>query len=353
MSELQHLQNALRQLIARGELEEAIRQLLEFSDQVPYRHVHDLAAQQSAAFRHLRADKIKGILSHDEASRALNKITDSVLSIINQLGDPPPPSPGQPSWTDAQSSHSQVITGTGNIALSDIQDSQISIHIGPKGPQDADDPGQIKKPLPKTGFWEWIGRSNNLVGVIAGVITLASVFGLSSLFKPDQPLSLTVLLDNQTPNAYLPFENGKVTLIYGDKTEDKAIEKEAVFKGIPANFKKEPVIVRFEAPGFTPIDTTFPLSDNRIILPVWRDNSLGRIFGTVKDEQGSPIPGAQIAVQDLVTTSGADGHFELQIPFDKQRKSQRVKAHKPGFKPWDYESPIFQHEEISIILVRQ
>lgn len=74
--------------------------------------------------------------------------------------------------------------------------------------------------------------------MIAGVITLAKCVLALSLFKPDPPLSLTVLLDNQTPNAYLPFETGKVTLIYGDKMEDKPIEQEAVFKGIPANFKK-------------------------------------------------------------------------------------------------------------------
>lgn len=52
--------------------------------------------------------------------------------------------------------------------------------------------------------------------------------------------------------------------------------------------------MRFEAEGFVPIDTTFPLTDNRIFLPITRDNSLGRIFGTVKDEQGNPLPGADI-----------------------------------------------------------
>lgn len=353
MAEVKDLQQTLRKLISGGKTEQAIQQMTGLGEQEAFVHIRDLVALQSAAFHNFKTNQIKGLLTYDEEKRDLGKINSALLDIIGWLGELPAPPPAMPSGS-GQATASQTLDGTGNIGLSNIQDSQITIHIG--GSQAQPQPGGTateNAPRQKTGFWEWIGRTNNLVGVAAGVIALAGVLGLSPLFGPDQPLSLTVLLDQEATNPYLPFEGGKVTLIYGDKTEGKAIQEEAVFKGIPANFKKEPVIVRFEAQGYMPMDTTFALTGNRIILPIKRDDSLGRIYGTVKDGQGGPVEGVKISVQDLAAYTGSSGEFELSIPLDRQRKSQRIQAQKAGYRIWDYESPIIRHEEISIVLVRQ
>lgn len=353
MPEVKDLQQTLRKLISSGKTEQAIQQMTGLGEQEAFVHIRDLVALQSAAFHNFKTNQIKGLLTYDEEKRDLGKINSALLDIIGQLGEPPAPAPAMPSGS-GQATTAQTLDGTGNIGLSNIQDSQITIHIG--GPQAQQQPGGTateNAPRQKTGFWEWIGRTNNLVGVAAGAIALAGVLGLSPLFGPDQPLSLTVLLDQETTNPYLPFEGGKVTLIYGDKTEGKLIQEEAVFKGIPANFRKEPVIVRFEAQGYMPMDTTFALTGNRIILPIKRDDSLGRIYGTVKDGQGGPVEGVKISVQDLAAYTGSSGEFELSIPLDRQRKSQRIQAQKAGYRIWDYESPIIRHEEISIVLVRQ
>ncbi len=165
-----------------------------------------------------------------------------------------------------------------------------------------------------------------------------------------QPLVFSVALQNLTPNPDLPFEKGKITLKYGDKTETQEIEQEAVFKGIPANFRGEMVAVLFEAQGFVKTDTSFILSDNHLLLPIRRDSSLARIFGTVKDDAGNPVADVQISVQDLTARSDAAGRFTLLIPFDRQRKEQRIRAFRPDYKPWDFSSPIIANEEIAIIL---
>ena len=167
-----------------------------------------------------------------------------------------------------------------------------------------------------------------------------------------EPLVFSVALENLTPSKELPFEKGKITLKYGDKTETQEVEAEAVFKGIPANFRGERVAVQFEAEGFVKTGTAFTLSDNHLFLPIRRDSSLARIFGIVKDEDGNPVADVQISVQDLTARSDAAGRFTLLIPFDRQRKEQRIRAFKPGYQPWDNTSPVIANEEIAIILTR-
>jgi len=168
-----------------------------------------------------------------------------------------------------------------------------------------------------------------------------------------QPLVFTVALKNMTPNPELPFERGKITLKYGDKREILEVEKidqEAIFKGIPANFRGDVVTVQFESERFVRTDTSFTLSGNYLLLPIRRDDSLARIYGIVKDDAGNPVADVLISVQDLTVRSDATGRFTLPIPFDRQRKEQRIRAFKPGYKTWDYTSPVISNEEIAIIL---
>lgn len=167
-----------------------------------------------------------------------------------------------------------------------------------------------------------------------------------------QPLVFSVALENLTPNPELPFEKGKITLKYGDKTETQEVEQEAVFRGIPANFRGKLVAVQFEAEGFFKKDTSFILSDNHLLLPVRRDSSLARIFGLVKDDAGNPVADVQISVQDLMARSDVAGRFTLLIPFNRQRKEQRIRAFKPGYNLWDISSPVIANEEMAIILTQ-
>ena len=104
--------------------------------------------------------------------------------------------------------------------------------------------------------------------------------------KLSEPLNLTVKVTDATPNPNIPFEKAKVTLTYGDKTESQTVEKEATFKGIPPNFRDANVQISCEADGFVTIIRSAVLSENTVTIPLSRDNSLGTIFGHVKDETG-------------------------------------------------------------------
>lgn len=197
-------------------------------------------------------------------------------------------------------------------------------------------------------------KSDSTIKIFLYVFVLFVAITFAVLYfryqQMQQPLVFSVALKNLTPNPELPFEKGKITLKYGDKSETQEVEHEAIFKGIPANFRRKRVTVQFEAEGFVRTDTVFVLKDDHISLPIRRDSSLARIFGIVKDEAGNPVADAQISVQNLTARSDAAGRFNLHIPFDWQRREQRIRAFKPGYKAWDYSSPVIANEEMAIIL---
>ena len=184
------------------------------------------------------------------------------------------------------------------------------------------------------------------------ILALALAFLYIKNQELKEPLNLTVVVTDATPNPNLPLSKATVTLTYGDKTETQTVEKEANFKGIPANFKNQNATLQVEADGFVRLIRPFVLSDNHISVPLSRDNSLAMVFGNIKDAKGYPVADAQVTVQDMTVSSGSGGFYRVQIPADKQRKTQRVKAFKQGFKVWDYETPVVAAEPVNIILLK-
>lgn len=154
----------------------------------------------------------------------------------------------------------------------------------------------------------------------------------------------------------LPLKEGKVTIIYGDKTENKNyIEKEGFspFTQIPSKYRGCPIKLHFEAKGFVSIDTSFTLSlfkDDSFILPIKRDHSLEIIFGIVKDEDNFPVKDVTLTVLDIKTKSDENGNFKFIIPMDKQAEYQKLIAFKPGYNLWSRTSPVIPNIETPVIL---
>lgn len=188
--------------------------------------------------------------------------------------------------------------------------------------------------------------------VFVPLLAIALAYFYVGIVFLQQPVNLTVTLKNLTPNKDLPLEKAKITLVYGDKTDSQeAVNQEVTFKGIPANFKGKKLSLKFESAGFVSVDSSIVLKENTLALPIRRDNSLGKIFGLVKDENGKALAGVKITVQeDVSTLSNEEGRFTLQIPFDKQRKEQTIRAFKEGYKTYSRLEPIVENEETLIMM---
>ena len=70
----------------------------------------------------------------------------------------------------------------------------------------------------------------------------------------------------------------------------------------------------------------------------------------MKDENGYALKDVKITVQDISVQTDESGIFKLNIPFEKQLKSQRLKASKEGYKVWERETPVVKGVSEEIIL---
>lgn len=164
-----------------------------------------------------------------------------------------------------------------------------------------------------------------------------------------QPTDLTVRVKEAESIPLLPFQEGTISMTYGDKTETLKIRDEAIFKQIPAKYKHEKLHLRFSAAGYRILDTLVVIS-KFLELTIRRDNTLGIIFGLVVDQENLPIEDVIISVKDLQTNTDVNGKFRIEIPINKQLLEQRLTAYKPGYKLWTLTAPPSSTEEWKIVI---
>lgn len=320
----------IRQLIGNDDLKMAIQELSNLLKNSPQLNE---VIMQSARLRDVKKQVRQGVLSYDEASLAKNQIRAGLLELVDEMQESTA-TPAINAEVDryvTQMSGKNIVTGTitagGSVSIGD----QIQ-HVTES----------------KTS-------RNVRVFLLVFVPLLAIVTGILyyRYQQMQQPLMLSVSLDNQTPNAELDrdFKGGTLVLQYGAKSDTQIINNESTFKGIPANYRGEAVSLRFSASGFHTIDTTFSLSqDQAIALPINRDDTYAQLTGMVTSEDGNPIPGALVSTQSIDTLTDSQGRFTLAIPFEKQRRKQRLSVTKDGYKAWDRTEPVFKNELIRIQL---
>lgn len=157
------------------------------------------------------------------------------------------------------------------------------------------------------------------------------------VFKP-LDIKVNVAEDTEYSIPSLPFESGVVTYsINGNEPVKVPVNRTnttILIENIPFGDKYKTMHLVLESSGYQTVDTTMKMKKS-LTLPLRRDNSLGVIFGNVIDEQGRPVAGAAVIVQDIKTLTDETGSFRLDIPMAKQMESQRMTICKDGFDLWN------------------
>ena len=317
----------IRALIAKDDFKTAIQQLSDLLKDSPHL---DEAVQQSARYNNVLKQIRLGLVDFASSNIAQNQIRHSVLELLREIEEQEQTKPSIKAEVERyvvkyekNVVKNSTITAGGNVTIGD------TIHH-----TESDTSRRVRL----------------FLFVFVPILAIALGIGYYQYQRLKEPLTLTVFVTDATPNPNIPFEKAKVTLTYGGKPETQIVKKEATFKEIPPRFRDNRVDIKCEADGFVSVQSVFILSENTVTIPLSRDNSLGTIFGHIKDEKGNRVADAQVSVQDISVSSNGSGYYTLPIPFDKQLKSQRVKAFKQGFKDWDFETPVIQSVPVDIIL---
>ncbi len=330
--EISNYLDQLRTLVSQDRLEEVLAQLKEILAQSP---ALSEAMHQSGRLSAIQKQIRLGTVSQETATLTRNQIRTDLLAFLDSMEKPFENPLIQKQVEEAISvvMSKNVVAGSSIQAGGNVTIGDTTITESPTGR--------------RLRYFSYF-----LIPILA--LGLA-IFG-SQYYVAKQPVTLSVAIQNSTPNPELPFESGSLSLHVGDYTDSKRARKgeTVTFTGIPSRNRGQKATILFQAEGFEKVDTTFTFKKEAVSLRVRRDNSLATVRGSVQDEEGRPLEGVAIRVQgDLTAFTDASGSFSIAIPFDRQRKEQRVQAIAAGFMIWDHTTPVFKDEPIPIILERE
>lgn len=174
--------------------------------------------------------------------------------------------------------------------------------------------------------------------IIAIIVFVAAIiFSVCRYFSPID-MKIFIMEDSEKKISSIPFKSGKITVQYEDlKPEIFDICTKnliAIVDEISYKNKNGNAHIIFQSDGYETIDTIIKIK-KIINLTICRDNSLSKVFGTIIDGRtGLPTKDVKITLQDISVLSNKEGHFNIDIPFSKQRKVQRLQAYKAGYQLW-------------------
>lgn len=185
-------------------------------------------------------------------------------------------------------------------------------------------------------------------------LLLAVFFALRYYSTVDMNISVEEDASLAVPG--LSLQEGMLRVSYGDGMEQEfpvdSRFRDFVVRDIHSKFRKKGVRIVFEASGYCRVDTLVPVS-RQVNLTVRRDGTLGTLFGTIIGEDGAPLEGVAVTLQDMTVITDSNGNFLIEIPPRKQKLEQRVYAVRNGYERWDFTAPVSADVPWNIVLKRK
>lgn len=288
----------LKDLIAKGRLDQAIEDLARYTQSLSDQHYHNAIAQLSARWKANERANSLGTLSTSEYNTERNKINQAVLALVDELA------------VDTQ-------------------------HSGPAARPPSGTPQTISG---ENGLWKKLGYAAIIAGILGG---FAEFFNFINLFPggSEEAMQLTVYVQGTNGQPIAELQNkGKIIVDFGNDRRAPLIgENGRTNLGeIPEKFRGEKIPMVLQAEGYEPAEPAKPytMDGQPIYFLAKRDNSLGTIQGIVKDRSGQKfIEGALVMIdQDTTLTTDGLGRFKVVLPLDKQRDTYTLTVKKEGYK---------------------
>ncbi len=300
------MKDHLRQLIARGKTQQAIRKLLQMTEQTGKPDWYNEVVLQSARFKTYQQAKRKGTATFEEKGISIAQIHDALLEIIDQL-----------------------------------EEEEQGLVSGPQQPPVA----TTQKPFAGR-WWQWVVGLSILIALPAGVAEISG-YSLRDWWEGGgmEAFSVTVLVHGKKgKDDRILRGQGKVILDIGDTREEERIDEkgQATFKGLSLNYrgKKALVSIAHPQPYFpTHRNTEYILTENKSIYLEVQLEGLNKIHGRILAyESELPLDSVRVSVKNSATYTDIFGWYELEIPSTQQAKFVKVTFYKEGYQLAHFDS---------------
>jgi hypothetical protein len=381
----------LKSLVAKNKIEEVIKALLAATETIGDSDLHNDVITQSAKWQGLKRDQIVGILSAAEERLTKAKITDALLYLIDQLPDTQssgapspqaatpqvrPQSPVQPDPIAQPLSPGRYLT-ISLVALSisvglffalTIFQDQLSVQSGNRAyyillfPLAFSTAAFLFGAMRSYAAYTQTAVNQNLeLGgpIVAALLVIVAGF---QLVPQAGPFEYTIFLEATGASDEPEFKGDypaivKLKLNNDVRTDEVDEHGAADFKNIPADFQQKEAPIELDFNGWQFADThnkktVVKLAEKSATLAIEPDGSLSKVFGAVRDENNRFLADITITIGALTTQTDKLGRFSLDIPIEKQKREQKLRAYKEGYEIWEKNVYPEQNEEIPILLIK-
>ena len=177
-----------------------------------------------------------------------------------------------------------------------------------------------------------------LIGVFVALVFVVII----SFLMPETPgkptFPLTVYVHGSKGQQDIVLKNkGEVMIDLGNERQTKNIREkgDAYFPAIPSEFYNKSVSLSVIAEGFESAKKEYELKGESLYVEIKPDDSLAKVFGTVRDTENNFLKDVTVRIGDLQAVSDKNGAFSLDIPLGKQKIQQTITAHKEGYEIWE------------------
>lgn len=346
---------AIRNLVARGQIGQAIEALLHLTQGSP---LQDQAIHLSSRYQDWQRRDGQGLLNHDQSNQTQAQLTRSLLALIDRWAQEQPGTP-MPAAVDPPSLATEPGTSSGAASAS-APDWRFPAFAGlgllllvggvavfVKCPT-ASQAGVLRALLSAglagfaatlPGYFRLPRQHLVAAGGALGVFAFSYLLNPATLVKDDncavEPFTLTLFLENAQGETVLREQGQVILAVPGDKREER-IDRDGkvVFTALPARLAEDSSRIELQAPGWQ-----FPngsrsqriaLSASNQSLLIERDGSLSLLRGSVRDADGF-LPGARVSVGDDFALTDSVGRFRLALSAENQREEVSLTVSKEGY----------------------
>lgn len=317
----------IRQLIANGEIHEALTQLRTLLEHSPKL---DEVLLQSARHSSVLQQVRQGVISYDNENLTKNQITAGLLSLLSEVEE----QAAKPAIQEELKQAISIVNGK-NILIGSTITSGGNVHIGDQTVHTESDGSK---------------RLRQFLFLLVPILAIGGAYLWFQYQEMQRPLQLSVVIENQSLNDELPDPTGTMTLTYGgEPVTVKDVTDKAFFNQIAANFRSDIFRLQYVADGFVKVDTSFKYVES-INLAVRRNDDLATLKGNVVDQDGVPLKDVEVSIDCCTSQTTAAGNFLLDIPVEQQRSKQRLTVFKEGYTQKDVSTPVQPGKLVRLVL---
>lgn len=298
------LKNKLKTQIAQGKLDNVIQTLLTETNG----QLHNDVVQLSSRFESFKQQKIQGILSHNEITLEQNKLTNTLLSIVNNL------------------SEEVTNNSTKRNAENPLE-------------KESNNSSAPSTPISEKSSWKkWLTIAAAILASLAAVAELSG-YSLKDIFSDSseqEALTLTVKVRAEDGTRPLKGE-GDLVIDYGNGTQTIPIDNEGKIdlREIPSHLKGNTISIMLEHPKYEGVKSFHPeeaqveyiLNGQPITYLVQMKEMYGIVQGRVLSRDGNRyLENVLIEVDGETFRTDEYGKIYIKMPKQKWKEEYTVNA---------------------------